>query len=179
MLSEDFFYLGKVTKVFGLKGELSVSLDTDEPEKYYQMESVFLQIGEEPVPFIIESIKVKNRHQLLIKFQDIEAQDASSYVDAVLCLPVSLLPPLSGNRFYYHEIKGFSVEDEAEGYVGECVGVLEYPHQALFQIDHEGIEVLVPIVDEFIQQVDREHRKLILSVPEGLLDIYLHPEEGD
>ena len=65
MLPEDFYYLGKITKVFGLKGEVVVCLDTDEPEKYHQMESVFLLIGEEPVPFLVESVKVKNRSQLI------------------------------------------------------------------------------------------------------------------
>ncbi|MBO7465645.1 MAG: hypothetical protein J6T56_07350, partial [Bacteroidales bacterium] len=61
MRSDDFFYLGKVTKVVGLKGELSVYLDTDEPEKYYSMESVFLAQQEELVPFLVTSLKVRNR----------------------------------------------------------------------------------------------------------------------
>lgn len=175
-MSEDFYYLGKITKVVGLKGELSVYLDTDEPEKYYQLESVFLTQGEELIPFFIDSVKVKGRSHLVVKFKDVEAEDAASYVDEELYLPISFLPNLTGNCFYYHEIKGFSIEEEAYGYLGICVNVIEYPHQSLFQIDVEGKEVLVPIVDEFIKCVDREHRLIFLSLPEGLLDIYLGAE---
>lgn len=175
-MSDDFYYLGKITKVVGLKGELSVYLDTDEPEKYHQLESVFLTQGEELIPFFIESLKVKGRSQLVVKFRDIEAADAASYVDEELYLPLSMLPPLTGNRFYYHEIRNFSVEVDTYGYLGSCVDVIEYPHQALFQIDAGGKEVLVPIVDDFIREVDREHRKIVLSLPEGLLDIYLNPD---
>ena len=142
MRSDDFFYLGKVTKVVGLKGELSVYLDTDEPEKYYSMESVFLAQQEELVPFFVTSIKVKNRQQVVVQFQDVDAGTAPSLVDAELYLPLSMLPPLTGNRFYYHEIKGFEIVDENQQSVGVCTGVLEYPHQSLFQIDHQGIEVL-------------------------------------
>lgn len=178
-MSGDFYYLGKITKVFGLKGELSVYLDTDEPEKYYQLESVFLTQGEELIPFFTESVKVKGRSQLVVKFRDIEAAEAASYVDEELYLPVSMLLPLTGNRFYYHEIKGFSVEEETYGKLGVCVDVIEYPHQALFQIDAAGKEVLVPIVDDFIRMVDREQRKLTLSLPEGLLEIYLNPEPNN
>lgn len=178
-MSDDFYYLGKITKVVGLKGELSVYLDTDEPEKYYQMESVFLTQGEELIPFFIESVKIKGRSQLVVKFRDIEAEDAASYVDEELYLPLSVLPPLTGNRFYYHEIRNFSVEEETFGPLGVCVDVIEYPHQALFQIDADGKEVLVPIVDDFIKNVDRERRTITLSLPEGLLDIYLNPEQNN
>ena len=60
----DFFYLGKVTKHFGLQGEVVVLLDTDEPEKYYSMELVYLDIEGEPIPFFIENIKVKQYNKL-------------------------------------------------------------------------------------------------------------------
>lgn len=175
MLPEDFYYLGKITKVFGLKGEVVVCLDTDEPEKYHQMESVFLLIGEEPVPFLVESVKVKNRSQLIVKFRDMDPEEAGSYVDTVLCLPLSSLPPLEGNKFYYHEIIGFQMTDEKAGPIGVCEEVLEYPHQALFRVVSGEREVLVPIVDAFIRQVDRISRTIHLSLPEGLLEIY---EEG-
>ena len=172
MLPEDFYYLGKITKVFGLKGELVVSLDTDEPEKYYQMESVFLTHGEEPVPFLIASVKVKGRTQLIVKFEGIDSEEAADYVDAELCLPLSTLPKLEGNRFYYHEIIGFRMEDARAGLIGVCEEVLEYPHQALFRILSGEQEVLVPIVDAFIRNVDRENRVIYLELPEGLLEIY-------
>ena len=152
-----------------------VCLDTDEPEKYHQMESVFLLIGEEPVPFLVESVKMKNRSQLIVKFRDMDPEEAGSYVDTVLCLPLSSLPPLEGNKFYYHEIIGFQMTDEKAGPIGVCEEVLEYPHQALFRVVSGEREVLVPIVDAFIRQVDRISRTIHLSLPEGLLEIY---EEG-
>ncbi len=175
MPAEAFYYIGKITKVVGLKGELAVSLDTDEPEKYYHLESVFLQLGEERIPFSISEVKIKSRYRLAVRLQGVGAEEAPSYVDTELYLPLSMLPPLEGNRFYYHEVKGFIMEDEQEGVIGVCTDVLEYPHQAVFRIDHEGTEVLVPIVDDFILKVDRSRRTIVLSLPQGLLDLYLHP----
>ena len=173
MRTDDFFYLGKVTKVVGLKGELSVYLDTDEPEKYYSMESVFLAQQEELVPFFVTSLKVKNRQQVVVQFQDVDADSAPALVGSELYMPLSMLPPLTGNRFYYHEIRGFHMVDENGRTIGVCKDVLEYPHQALFQIDHCGTEVLLPVVDELILHVDREARQIMVSMPDGLLDIYL------
>ena len=176
MRSYEFYYLVKITKVIGLKGELAVWLDTDEPEKYHHLESVFLLQEGELIPFSIVSVKVKGRQQIVVGFRDVDSAMAPSLVDAELYLPLSMLPPLTGNRFYYHEVAGFEIVDEEAGPVGRCVSVLEYPHQALFQIDHDGREVLVPIVDELIRTVDRVQRRIVVSLPEGLLDIYLNPD---
>ena len=176
MRPEDCFYLGRITKVFGLKGELSVYLDTDEPEKYYQLESVFLFQEEELVPFFITSVKVRTRQHVILQFQGVDAGAAPDLVGAEMYLPLDMLPPLSGNRFYYHEVKGFEIVDDGNVPIGTCMEVLEYPHQALFRVDHDGTEVLLPVVDEFIREVDREGRRIAVSLPDGLLDIYLHPE---
>ena len=44
----------------------------------------------------------------------------------------------------------------------------------IFEIEHEnGTEVLIPMIDDFIKQVDRDHHKIILETPSGLIDMYL------
>lgn len=170
---KGYYYLGKITKVFGLKGELLVYLDTDEPHKYKTMESVFFNLNEEPVPFFIQSIKFKSDHQFIIQFEDIDEHNASQYVDTLLYLPLEMLPPLSGNKFYYHEIKGFRIIDIVHGDLGVCVDVLEYPHQAIFQINHPKGEILVPIAEDVIKNVDRINKTIHIQAPEGLVEVYI------
>jgi len=84
-----------------------------------------------------------------------------------------MLPPLSGNKFYYHEIKGFKIIDEQYGDLGVCVDVLEYPHQAIFQINHPKGEILVPIVDDVIINVDRTNKIIHIQAPDGLVEVYI------
>ena len=170
---EDYFYLGKITKKFGLKGELMVYLDTDEPNKYYFMKSVFFDISGEPIPFFIEEIKVKNSNQLIVLFQDIDNASSSHYIDTELYLPLSMLPKLDGNKFYYHEIQGFTIIDEKWGNIGICQDVMDYTHQAIMQIDNEKGEILIPIVDRIIKQVDKEKRIIEIETPPGLIDLYI------
>ena len=170
---EDYFYLGKITKKFGLKGELLVYLDTDEPEKYHSLEAVFFDLDGEPIPFSIKEIKIKNSNQLIVLFQGIDNESSSRYINVDLYLPLSMLPKLSGNKFYYHEIKGFTIVDENKGSIGVCNEVLDYTHQAVMQILSDKGEILIPIVDNFIKNVDREKHLIQVKTPPGLIELYI------
>jgi len=57
MQKEDCYFLGKITRKHGLSGNLILKLDTDQPEIYKKLESIFVEINGLLVPFFIEKIK--------------------------------------------------------------------------------------------------------------------------
>lgn len=174
MRKEDCFYLGKIVKKYSFKGDLLVKLDTDEPEMYEEMESVLVDKRNKLIPFFIEESQLHKSDLLRIRFEDIETEeDANALIGAELYLPLDLLPKLTGNLFYYHEIIGFTAEDEAFGEIGKITGVNDVTPQALFEIDREGKQILIPMTDHFIQKVDRRNKTIYLKVPEGLIEIFL------
>jgi 16S rRNA processing protein RimM len=83
------------------------------------------------------------------------------------------LPPLEGNKFYFHEIIGFEVIDSEKGNIGKILGVYENAPQPLLSIDCEGKEILLPIIDEVILNVDRQAKQMSVKSPEGLIELYL------
>ncbi|KKK40968.1 hypothetical protein LCGC14_2897710 [marine sediment metagenome] len=174
MLKEECFYLGKIVRKFSFKGELLAKLDTDEPGTYQNLESVFVDFNGKLIPFFIASWQLHKSRLLRIDFEDVEDEaDADDLIGAELYLPLDQLPKLKGDKFYYHEITGFAVEDVTYGVIGTITGVNDNTAQALFIIDAEGKEVLIPINDNFIKELKREEKKIILDVPEGLIEIYL------
>ncbi len=173
MARDDFYYLGKVLKTFGNKGQVMVNLDVDDPEDYLEMESVFLDLEGERVPFFIETLELKNKRKAIIRFQDVTTlEDAEVYIGREMYLPVSILPPLKGDQFYFHEVIGFKVLDSRHGDIGILVNILPLPHQSLLQITKGKREILIPLVDEIIQQVDRNTKTIFITAPEGLIEIY-------
>lgn len=175
MRKEDCFYLGKIAKKFSYKGEVLIWLDTDEPELYENMESVFVEINKHLVPFFIVTSSLHKGDFLRTRFEDIDNEDdADGIMGKAVYLPLTALPKLDGNRFYFHEIIGFQAEDERLGNIGEIVGVNDNSAQALFEIKKGEIEILVPMIDDFIVKIDRENKKVILNTPEGLVDLYLN-----
>ena len=178
MRKEDCFYLGKIVKKHSFKGEVVAKLDTDEPELYRNLESVFVALGNDLVPFFIENSLLQKGNQLRIQFEDVYSEeDAEAILGAELYLPLEFLPELTGNKFYFHEIIGFSIEDTEKGVVGKIVGVNDTTAQPLFVVDFNGVEILIPMIDDFIKKVDRENQIIIVETPEGLIDLYLQDED--
>ena len=175
MRKEDCFYLGKIVRKHSFRGEVVVKLDTDEPELYQNLESVFVALGNDLVPFFIETISLQKGNQLRIRFEDVENEpDADAILGVEVYLPLKFLPKLTGNKFYFHEIIGFDIEDVKVGFIGVITGVNDSSAQPLFEVNANGTEVFIPMIDNFIKKVDRENRKISVETPEGLLDLYLN-----
>jgi len=169
----DYFYLGIITKTFGYKGQVVIYLDTDEPEKYKALEAVFVKEDDEVLPYIIEDFIYKGANQAIVQFADVDGETAKNLIKSELYLPLSFLPPLTGNKFYFHEVIGFEVIDKEKGNIGKCVDFLEASRQPIMQIDYNGKEILLPAVDEVFETVDRANRTISIVAPEGLIDIYV------
>jgi len=174
MKKEDCFYLGKIVSKFSFKGEVLIKLDTDDPTSYEKMESVFVEYNDNLVPFFIERSKLHKSDLLRVKFEDIDSEeDADDLMKAEIYLPLSLLPKLEGNQFYYHEVIGFTIIDTNFGKVGTIKAINDSTAQALFEIDREGVEILIPMNDEFVKTIDRPAKEVLVTTPEGLIDLYL------
>ncbi len=174
MGTDEFFYLGRILKPHGTQGEVLVFLDTDDPERYVNLESVYLDLHGERIPFFIESIRLKHQGKAVVRFQDFaSADDAESLKGLSMFLPATLLPRLKGKRFYFHEVKGFAVTDKNHGPIGFVEDVLDLPLQPLLRVRHGSREILIPAVDEIILKVDRRKKLLEIEAPAGLIEIYL------
>lgn len=174
MKKEECFYLGKVVSKFSFKGEVLIKLDTDEPETYLEMESVFVEYGKNLVPFFIERSSLHKSTLLRVKFEEVDSEeDADDLKNCDLYLPLDMLPDLDDDQFYFHEIIGYKVEDINYGPVGILTAVNDNTSQVLFEIDHDGKQVLIPMNDQFLDRVDKKTKVIYVKTPEGLIDLYL------
>lgn len=177
MKVEACFYLGYIAKAIGTKGELAFKLDVDSPSSYTQLDTVWVQLhptDEDLVPFFPLKAELQPKGMLRTSLEGIEDQaGAKNLVGTSLFLPLTELPELSGDQFYFHEIIGFEVTDRAKGLIGKVSKVLEYSTSNVLAVQKEDKEILIPISDETIDGVDREQKVLKVNSPEGLIDLYL------
>ena len=107
------------------------------------------------------------------RIEDLTPQEAQALAGHDLYLPLDLLPELTGNQFYFHEVTGFKVIDVEKGEIGIIQSIIEYPAQPLFSIMNGDKEILIPVIDPIIKKVDREQRTITIEAPNGLIDLYL------
>lgn len=176
MRKEDCYQLGHISRLHGYKGEVVAFFDTDQPQNYYELESVFVDVRGELVPFFIEEIATNSKGHFIIRFEDVTPEDAEAMVGYELFLPLSFLPPLDGKKFYFHEVVDFDMIDAELGNIGKCAEVIDSSSQPIFKILDGEKEILVPAVDNFIEAIDRQKKEIHLNCPPGLIDLYRSEE---
>ena len=60
MAKTEYFELGALAKPHGLKGAFHVFMDVDDPYEYEGLESVFVQKGNELVPYFIDELQIRD-----------------------------------------------------------------------------------------------------------------------
>ena len=174
MEKADCFHLGYVAKLHGFKGEVSLFLDVTNPEDYETLDAVFIEINGQLTPFFVTAFKLKNKGFAAVKFEGVTSEnDARILLRKNLFLPAQILPKLSGNNFYDHEVVGYRVMDSLFGEVGILESIIDLQVNPLIQIMNGSKEVLVPLIEGLVQKVDRANKTLHITAPAGLIELYL------
>ena len=173
MIKENCFYVGTIVGKYSFKGELLVKTDSDNPEDYTNLESIFVELSTGLVPFFIHKCQLHKSSLLRIDFEEVNNEkEADALIKKNLYLPLNLLPPLEGNKFYYHEIEGFKIKDKKVGELGYIKYVNDKSPQHLFVVDYNKKEILIPINDDLIENIDRKEKLINMNLPSGLIELY-------
>jgi 16S rRNA processing protein RimM len=174
MKIEDSFYIGYITKTKGLKGELQLFFEYPEPQDLV-LDTVFLEINGKLIPYFVTQIKLQPNQTANIYFEDVDVvEKAEKLVRKKAYLPNTKKPERNPDEFLITDLKGFLVIDETRGELGEIVEIHEYPQQFVAVVPHQFREILFPLNDEFILEIDEKKGILHVNLPEGLIDLYLN-----
>ena len=169
----NFISWGKLLESLALKGDLIIFLDTDVPFEYYHLDKIFIKIKDRYIPYFIEKIYPYKNNSIRVHFEDIDDEyEAKDLINKEIYLPTNSLPVLEGNKFYYHEIEGFKIKDKKVGELGSIKYVNDKSPQHLFVVDYNKKEILIPINDDLIENIDRNEKLINMNLPSGLIELY-------
>lgn len=172
MNNKEYFSIGYISKTRGLKGELQLYFEVNNPQDYTELESVFLEIHKKPVPFFISKISVQ-KNLAYIYLEDIDHIDqAKPLVGKAVYISVKDIPE-NTNDDTPELLKSFLVIDKSKGELGVIKEIQILPKQYIASIDFKGKEILFPLHQEFIKNIDSKNRIIEVDLPEGLVDLYL------
>jgi 16S rRNA processing protein RimM len=171
---KDFIRLGIVGKVHGISGQLSLVQQIDSFSTANNLQSVFIEIDSQLVPFFVQSFNRQNK-KLLLRLDGINtAEQAELLKNSAVYIPASLVALRQDPESDFEQYIGFTVSDNTKGQIGILEEVLTLSGQKLLKILNPAtVEILIPARKEFISHIDSANKKLVLNAPEGLIDIYL------
>lgn len=170
---EGYYYLGSFTRVHGIKGNLILKPDVDDPARYRKTTRIFVDKDGALTEHASQTVSI-GPGQLIIHLKGIDDRDvAAEFLRAEVYLPLSELPPSKGKHIYFHEAIGMMVIDEHAGELGKIETIYDLPEQPVAAIVHKEKEVLFPFIQAFIKEIDREKGIIYTNLPEGLIDVYL------
>ncbi|MFZ9044845.1 MAG: ribosome maturation factor RimM [Cyclobacteriaceae bacterium] len=171
MRIDDCFELGYIVKTHGLKGEVIIQLDVDDPSVYYEMESVFLEKSGNLIPFFFERL-VPQGSRIIGRIEEVDSKDkASELTGCKLFLPIDALPSLNSEEYYLHELVGMTVL-EGDNELGVVSKIYQPSAQYLAAVMYESHELLIPIEDDIVKEVNKKTAQIFVELPNGFLDIY-------
>ncbi len=172
-MENSYRNIGKIVSVFGLKGEMIVQHHLGNKIAVAKIKVIFLeQKKDELLPYFVEAARKKGEDDLYLKLEGIESKEAASkFMRRELWMKEE-------------EVQIHTRKDNPIGWVGYCVvdkdkdlgpivEIIEQPHQVLGRLEIDGKEVLIPINEQTLEKIDHKMRRLLLNLPDGLLEVYL------
>jgi 16S rRNA processing protein RimM len=174
MLREKAFKVGRVLKTHGVGGQVSVGTIIKIAESEEWPEWIFLDIDVGLVPFRTDQkgmIWRDEKHLILALELYEDPEKAQEIVGVDLWFPNEYKSVLADSKDEISPLVGLILYDQKSGELGRIEELIDLPNNPLFRIDVEGKEVLIPAREEWIISIDQENSKIIMDLPEGLLDI--------
>jgi 16S rRNA processing protein RimM len=161
--------IGRIGRPHGIRGDVMVEPRTDEPEIRFAPGAAVED--EQGRTLIVESSGLHSG-RLRVKFLGIDDRDgAEGLRGRILHIErADDARPDDPDEFYDTELIGMRAILLEGSEVGVVRDVLHLPGQDLLAIDHDGREVLVPFVADFVPSVNLAARVITLTPPPGLLD---------
>ena len=169
---DQYFKIGKLAASTGLKGELVLQHNLGKKTTFRGLEAIYLEEKKDSfIPYFIQTAKIRSNDETVIKLEGVDIVEAARKLTpkevwlaaddfkkfAAASSPIALL--------------GFTIINDGAD-LGEILEVIELPHQVLCTILIEGKEALIPIHEESLEKIDKKNRKVYVTLPDGLLDIY-------
>jgi 16S rRNA processing protein RimM len=159
--------------LFGVQGELKVRLLTDIPNRFEQLDVVF--VGPSHHPHKIQRVRPYKGEMIVLKLKGFDdANAAEALRNADLFVPLDSLPQLPAGSYYQHDIIGLRVFTLDETYLGNIVDIITTGSNDVYVVKMPGApassQVLIPAIKDVIKQIDLQKHILRIDPIPGLLD---------
>jgi 16S rRNA processing protein RimM len=168
--------VGRIGKPHGIRGEVTVDVRTDEPERRFAPGTALRCRPPQGShsPFATVTVTRARWHQstLLVTFEELADRNAAEAARGIVLhadIPVDASPD-DPDEYYDHQLVGLAAYDLDGTALGEVTGVVHGGAQDLLGIrTPDGRDTLVPFVRALVPEVDLAGRRVVVADRPGLV----------
>ena len=168
-----FLIVGRIRKPYGVRGELKVAVQADDPDRFFDLERVFVARdgkSNNPREMTVEAVRF-HQHDALIKFAGIDDREVAKELNSQwLFVSIEDAVQLEEGEIYTYQIVGVDVVTDGGYALGTVSSILETGANDVFVVDGANGEILLPDIPDVVQSIDIENNKMIVTLMEGLLN---------
>ena len=166
----DFLIIGRIVKPHGIKGEVSVNVMTEFPERFDEMQHVFLGDEHSAEKIGIESMRWSN-NKALIRFDGYADRTAVEALRGLyLKIPIEDAITLDDDAYYHFQLENLKVVTDTGEHLGILSQVLETGANDVYVVKTDTREILLPATHEVIRAIDLESGTMTVHIIPGLFD---------
>ncbi len=167
---ENYFAVGKIHRAHGIRGDVSVEMWTDRIDRFEVGNQLWSLKDGEPYPLVIQVVR-KSTRGLIIKFEGMATRDdAEKLAGAEIAVSMEDRGAPEFGTYYVSDLIGCRVVCDDGRELGRISEVISQPHHDLYLVDGQYGEIIVPVVREFIQEIDIDQRCVIVRKMEAFWD---------
>ena len=172
---EKYISIGYTKKTKGVKGELKIEVEDIYWEDFQKSTVVFLLQKGKEMPFFIE--KIIDGKELLLKLEDIDSKEAAHELTSKeMFLRASDVSEKEevitiNSDLQFGHLVNYQIKDQTLGNIGVIEEVLEFPQQEMAILFIEEKEILIPLNEILIEEIDEKNRVVVMNLPEGILEL--------
>ena len=172
MLDPEGVKAGRISKPYGLRGEVNIILESQAGKNIEPDNPLFIEIDGQRVPFFVEEVELISNEQAILKFEFIDSLEGAREVSGcMLYFDTGHQLESTSARDDFASLIGFKASDRESGVLGTISDYLPHPMNPMFVIQSEGKDLMVPAVMDFIEEIDSEKQYILFILPEGLTSL--------
>lgn len=168
----SYFRIGQALKSHGTGGQLRLLVEDRLKGYIHPGTYVFFDLNGSKVPYLVN--EVDDHQHFVVRLVDVEAKQLSDLLAGKeLWIPSDQIKERHRNspRHVNEKWDDYAIEDEFTGVIYPILRTEEFPQQLIAVIEVEGREVMVPLHDQLISDIDKVEKRIRMQIPEGLLDL--------
>lgn len=171
MNENNLLEIGKIVNTHGLRGDVKVAVWMDYPEDFETLDTVYLKTKKEYIKLTVQHVKYQ-KNNIIVKFKEYNnINDIEMYKNYVLYADRDELEELPEGVHYIVDLIGLDVVDEDGVKIGVLADVFNTGANDIYDVKRQGKKnLLLPVIDDVVKDIDIEGGKITVHVMEGLDD---------